>query len=104
MLLLAIFFEACQKLLVKESKMSDLSQQNTGATVIAENTDISLNWGAGNKTRGRIAAPALQNIRSLPPVCKKKVLKVRQQLVEGTYDIDKRLNTVIDRLLEDLVA
>jgi hypothetical protein len=84
--------------------MSDLSQQNTESTVIAENTNISLNWDAGNKARGKIAAPVLQNIRSLPRVSKKKILRVRQQLVEGTYDIDRRLNTVIDRLLEDLVA
>jgi len=104
MLLLAIFFEACQKLLVKESKMSDVSQQNTGATVIAENTNISFNWGAGNKARGRITAAAFQNIRSLPLVRKKKILEVRQQLVDGTYDIDKRLNTVLDRLLEDILA
>jgi anti-sigma28 factor (negative regulator of flagellin synthesis) len=86
--------------------MSVLSQQNTESTVIAENTDISsnLNWGAGNKARGRITAPALRNIRSLPQVRKKKILEVRQQLAEGTYDIDKRLNAVLERLLEDLVA
>ena len=86
--------------------MSGLSQQNTESTVIAENTDISLNlnWGDGNKARGRITAPALQNIRSLPRVRKKKILEVWRQLVEGTYDIDKRLNAVLDRLLEDLIA
>ena len=84
--------------------MPILSQQNTKSTVIPENTDISLNLGAGNKTRGRITAPALQNIRSLPRVRKNKILEGRQQLVEGTYDIDKRLNAVLDRLLEDLVA
>jgi hypothetical protein len=37
--------------------------------------------------------------RSLP-----KILKIRKQLAEGTYDINKRLNVVLDRLLEDLVA
>jgi len=84
--------------------MSVLSQQNTESAVRAENTDVSLNCGDGNKARGRIAAWALQNIRSLPRVRKKKILEVRQQLVAGTYDIDKRLNAVLDRLLEDLVA
>ena len=29
--------------------MTVLSQQNTESTVIAENTDVSLNCGAGNK-------------------------------------------------------
>ncbi len=84
--------------------MPVLSQQNTESTVIAENTDVSSNWGAGNNARGRITAPVLQNIRSLPQVRKNKILEVRQQLVEGTYDIDMRLNAVLDRLLEDLFA
>jgi len=84
--------------------MSILSQRNTESTVIAENTDISLNRGAGNNARGRITAPALQNIRLLPRVRKKKILEVQRQLAEGTYDIDKRLNVVLDRLLEDLVV
>ena len=84
--------------------MSDLSQQNTESTVIAENTGISLNWGAGNSTRERITAPALQNVRSLPRVRKRKILEVRRQLVEGTYDIDKRLNAVLDRLFENLLV
>ena len=84
--------------------MSGLIQQNTVPTVTAENMDISLNWGAGNNARGRITAPALQNIRSLPRVHKKKILEVRQQLVEGTYNIDERLNVALDRFLDDLVA
>jgi hypothetical protein len=104
MLLHAIMLEAYLLLVIKECKMSDLSQQNTESTVIAENTNISLNWGAGNKVRGRITAPAFQNIRSLPPVRKKKILKVRQQLAEGTYDIDKPLNIALDRLLEKLTG
>ena len=84
--------------------MSDLSQQNTESTVMAENTDVYLDWGFGNNARGRITAPALQNIRSLPQVRKKKIFEVRQQLVESTYDIDERLNVALDRLLDDLVA
>ena len=51
-----------------------------------------------------ITAPALQNIRSLARVRKNKIHEVRQQLVEDTYDIDKRLNAVLDIFLEDIVA
>jgi hypothetical protein len=83
--------------------MSDLSQQNNESTLIAENTDISLNWGAGKKARGRITAQALQNNRSLPPVRKKKILKVRQQLAEGTYDIEEKLSLAFDQLLENFI-
>jgi len=32
-----------------------------------------------------------------------KVLKIKKQLAEGHYDIDKRLNTVFDRFFEDLL-
>lgn len=68
--------------------MSYLCKQNTGLTVVAENTDVFLDWVFGNKVRVR----------------KNKILEIRQQIDEGTYDIDKRLNAVLDRLLEDLVA
>jgi hypothetical protein len=81
--------------------MSVLIQQNTESTVIAENTDVSVNCGDGNKARGRITAPAFC---SLPSVRKKKIFEIRQQLIEGTYGLDERLNIALDRLLEDLIA
>lgn len=84
--------------------MSDLSQQNNESTVIAENTGVSLNLGTGNNARERINALTLQKIHLLPPVRKEKVLKVRQQLSNDGYGLDKRLNAVLDRLLEELVA
>jgi hypothetical protein len=96
--------EACLQLLIKESKMSVLIQQNNESTIIAENTDVSLNLGAGNKARGGKIALALQKIHLLSPVRKKKILEVRQQLIEGKYDIDGRLNVALDHLLEELVA
>jgi hypothetical protein len=84
--------------------MSDLSQQDNESTVISENTDVYLDCGSGNKSQGTITASALQELHSLPTVRKKKILKVRQQLAEGTYDIEERLNGILDHLLEDLIA
>ena len=84
--------------------MSDSGQQNTESRVIPDKTGVSMNWGTGNKSKGRATSSALQNDHSLPPIRKKKVLKVRQQLAEGKYDIGKRLNVVIDRLLEDILV
>jgi hypothetical protein len=84
----AVIFEAYLQFLIRESKMSYLSQQNSGSTVVAENTDVFVDWIFGNKARVR----------------KNKILEIRQQIDEDTYDIDKRLNTVCDRLLEDLVG
>jgi hypothetical protein len=84
--------------------LSDLSQQNNESNVIAENTDVHLDWSSSNRSQGIITAPALQKNLLLPLVRKKKILKIRKQLAEGTYDINKRLNAVLDCLLEDLVA
>jgi len=45
----------------------------------------------------------LKKIASLPEVRKEKVLSVRHQLTEGEYDINKRLDIALDKVLEDLV-
>ncbi len=81
--------------------MTVLSQQNAESTVIAENTDISLNCGAGNKASGRITAP---EFCSLPSISKNKIFEIRQQLIEGKCGIDKRLDIALDCLLKNLLA
>ena len=80
------------------------SREKDDLNAVAEYAESALDKGAGNMARGEITAPTLQGISSLPPVRKEKVLAVRQQLAEGTYDLDERLNAVVDRLLTDLAA
>ncbi len=46
----------------------------------------------------------LKKIASLPEVRKEKVLDVRQQLTEGKYDLNKRLDIALDKVLEDLTT
>jgi len=46
----------------------------------------------------------LRKIASLPEVRKEKVLDVRQQLTEGKYDLDERLDVALDKVLEYLTA
>jgi hypothetical protein len=46
----------------------------------------------------------LKKIASLPEVRKQKVLSVRRQLTEGRYDLNERLEVVLDRVLDDLLA
>ncbi len=46
----------------------------------------------------------LKKIASLPEVRKEKVLGVRQQLTEGKYDLNKRLDIALDKVLEDLMT
>ena len=46
----------------------------------------------------------LQKIACLPEVSQKKVLGVRQQLTEGQYDFNDRLDIALDKVIEDLTT
>ena len=46
----------------------------------------------------------LKKIASLPEVRQEKILDVRQQLNEGKYDLNERLDVAIDRVLEHLTS
>jgi len=46
----------------------------------------------------------LKKIASLPEVRKEKVLDVRQQLTEGKYDLNERLDVALEKVLEDLTT
>ena len=46
----------------------------------------------------------LKKIASLPEVRRYKILNVRRQLTEGKYNLNKRLNFAVDKVLEDLIA
>lgn len=46
----------------------------------------------------------LKKIASLPEVRKEKILNVRQQLTNGQYDLNERLDIVLDKVLEDLTT
>ena len=46
----------------------------------------------------------LQKIACLPEVRKDKILNVRQQLTDGKYDLNERLDIAMDKVLEDLTA
>ena len=84
--------------------MSVTSRQKDRSAAIVVNKVNSLSESVGNKARGRIAVPALQNILSRPRVRKDKVLAVQQQLAEGRYDLDEHLDATLDCLLESLIA
>jgi anti-sigma28 factor (negative regulator of flagellin synthesis) len=46
----------------------------------------------------------LKQIASLPEARKEKVLQLRRQITEGSYDVKERLDLALDRVLEDLTA
>jgi anti-sigma28 factor (negative regulator of flagellin synthesis) len=47
---------------------------------------------------------ALKRIASLPPNRQGKVLGIRRQIADGTYEVADRLGKVIDRVLESLTT
>ncbi len=46
----------------------------------------------------------LKRIASLPPNRQGKVLDIRRQIADGTYEVADRLDAVIDRVLEAITA
>ena len=46
----------------------------------------------------------LKKIALLPEVRKEKILDVRQQLTEGKYNLNERLDVALDKVLEDLTT
>ncbi len=47
---------------------------------------------------------ALKRITSLSPIRQSKVLDIRRQLANGTYEVADRLNKAMDRILEVITA
>jgi len=46
----------------------------------------------------------LKKIALLPEVRKEKVLDLRRQITEGRYNLNERLDMVLDKVLEELTA
>ena len=46
----------------------------------------------------------LKTIASLPEVRQEKILNVRHQLSQGKYDLNERLDTALDKVLEELIV
>ena len=45
-----------------------------------------------------------KRIASLPPIRQNKVLDIRRQIADGTYEVADRLVSSVDRVLESLTA
>jgi len=78
--------------------MSVLTLFTDGSIAISESITSSIAYAFGNK-RPEITTPM---IASLPKVRRNKVLRLRQQLANGTYDLDERLDAVLERILMDI--
>jgi hypothetical protein len=69
---------------------------------IGENTETAITEASGDRARPRITPPMLQRLVSMPPARIVKILEIRERLILGVYDIDKRMDTVLDRILADI--
>ncbi len=72
--------------------------------MVVGNAESLLEVGDSNRARCRTGALTLREIASLRRVRKDKVIAVRQQLATGTYDLDKRLDVVVERLLMEVAG
>jgi hypothetical protein len=84
---------------MKEHKMSVLNlctdKSNTACKSIKDIFDEIF----GDNQRPETTIPG---IASLPQDRRNKILRVRQQLAHGTYDLDERLDAVLERILMDI--
>ena len=72
------------------------------ATISGQNTEGTITETSGCMMQPRITPPMLQGIVSLPRARIVKILEIREQLARGIYDLDERLDAVLDRLLADI--
>lgn len=84
--------------------MSNIHLRNRTSTALPRKRSVSSNWGTGVKVRRPVPAPATPLLDTLPQRRREKVLAIRQQIAEGTYDPGTRINAILDRLLKVLVA
>jgi hypothetical protein len=83
----------------KEHKMSVLSLRIDGTVAVVESITKAVADAFGDNTEQQIIAPIAG---SLPATQRKKVLEIRRQLARDTYDIDERLDLVLERILMDI--
>lgn len=86
----------------KELKMSVLSLRIDGTIAVVESITRAISDAFANNadnTKKRISSTA---IASLPPAQRYKVLEIRRRLAQDAYDIDRRLDVILERILADI--
>ena len=72
------------------------------ATISGQNTEGKITEASGCWIRSEIPPSILHKIVSLRPARIVKILEVREQFTRGRYNLDERLDAVLDRLLADI--
>ncbi len=79
--------------------MSVLSLRIDGTVAVAESITRAIADAFGGNVEEEIISA---EIASISPAKRKKVLEIRRQLDLDTYDIDERLDAVLERILMDI--
>jgi hypothetical protein len=79
--------------------MSGLVLERDGTVRVIYSITSTIDDPFGDNVRPEITPPM---IASSPKVRRNKIIRVRQQLANGTYDLDERLDAVLDRILMDI--
>jgi putative ubiquitin-RnfH superfamily antitoxin RatB of RatAB toxin-antitoxin module len=79
--------------------MSGLVLERDGTVGIFYSVTSTIDDTFGDNVRSEITPPM---IASLPRARRKKIIRLRQQLARGTYDLDERLDAVLERILMDI--
>ena len=111
-LTLALLLPACN--LTSQARVESIKQMNEGIEQLNNNNmsgaERALNeaiktdptHAPSDRVELSDHARLLDEIRRLPDVRTERVQQVRDALDAGTYETEERLNTAIERLLEDL--
>lgn len=87
-----------------KSRLNRLNyQMNTGTDNSIQDSDETMEQileSLNNTPIGKV----LKKIASLPEIRKDKVIDVRQQLTDGKYNLNERLDIALDKVLEDLTT
>jgi len=82
--------------------MSGLVLERDGTVGIIYSMTSTFDEPYGDEFRPQITPPMVEEVVLPHKIRKVKVLRVRQQLADGTYDIDERLDAVLEDLLMDI--
>jgi len=79
--------------------MSGLVLERDGTVGVLYSITSTIDDPFGYNVRPEITHPM---IASLSKVRRKKIIRLRQQLANGTYDLNERLDAVLECLLADI--
>ena len=82
--------------------MSVLAVYKDVLNTIDENTTGTIDYAISDNIRLAITPPMVQKVVLLRKIRSVKVVRIRQQLANGTYDLDERLDAVLERILTDI--